>query len=284
MGKKKGKAASVQVGGTTSGTSAAHETMGMSRTSGSSGASGTSAASAVPVTSAVAGIALPSWNMWQAVFVLLLFNLGLIVLGWNDSAADLSSHEVFFGYIFAQGGKFVLGIGLVWVGLLFVKGSWEQLGVGRFRLRHLLIGLVAGVGLAAVVTASMNLLAWLVNEPDLQPVALALLSLRSPWQIVLLALCSVVLAPMLEELLFRGMLYPPLRVICGPWLAVCLVALIFAAFHFDLLRFVPLFLGAVGLTLLLEKTGSLWPGIVAHSVWNLIMVVVVLFQGRGGGV
>ncbi|MDR2736707.1 MAG: CPBP family intramembrane metalloprotease [Gracilibacteraceae bacterium] len=224
----------------------------------------------------------PRWNMWQAAFVLLLYCLVQVILGWDHSAADLSSHEIFFAYIFAQGGKFVLGVGLVWVGLLIVRGSWEQLGVGRFRLRHLLIGLAAGVGLAVVVTVTMNLLAWVLNAPESQPIALALLSLRNPWEIVLLAVCSVVLAPMLEELLFRGMLYPPLRVVCSPRLAVCLVALIFAAFHFDFLRFIPLFVGAVGLTLLLEKTRSLWPGIVAHGVWNLIMVVVVLLQ-RGNG-
>jgi membrane protease YdiL (CAAX protease family) len=55
--------------------------------------------------------------------------------------------------------------------------------------------------------------------------------------------------------------------------------LIFAALHFDLLRFLPLFIAAVGLTFLFEKTGSLWPGIVAHGVWNLIMLVAVLWQG-----
>jgi membrane protease YdiL (CAAX protease family) len=87
---------------------------------------------------------------------------------------------------------------------------------------------------------------------------------------------------MVEELLFRGALYPPLRGSCGPRLAVFLVALIFAVIHFDAMRFLPLLVGGVGLTWLLEKSRSLWPGIVAHGVWNLVMVAVILWQGGRG--
>lgn len=220
----------------------------------------------------------PSWNMWQAIFVLLLYYVGQYVLGLSHIPIDLSSNEAFFQYILGNGGRFVLGVGLVWVGLLLIKGSWEKLGINRFRLRYLLIGLVAGIGLALAVSVAAKLLSWLFGEPAPQVIVTTLQSVHSPWQVFLLCLCTVVLAPMVEELLFRGLLYPPIRALCSPFQAMCLVALIFAAFHFDLFRFIPLFIGAVGLTLLLEKTRSLWPGIVAHGVWNLIMLIVVLLQ------
>jgi membrane protease YdiL (CAAX protease family) len=83
-------------------------------------------------------------------------------------------------------------------------------------------------------------------------------------------LLVVVLGPVAEELLFRGVLYPGLRNELGPWAAVPLSGLIFGFFH----RYAgwPAVVGTavfgMGFALLAEGSGSLWPGMVAHILGN----------------
>ncbi len=87
------------------------------------------------------------------------------------------------------------------------------------------------------------------------------------------ALLTCVIAPICEELLFRGFIFTSLRNWHGPWVAAVLTAIIFGAVHglsapaVDLL---PLALLGFGLCLLYRATGSLYPCIAAHCLNNAI--------------
>jgi len=48
--------------------------------------------------------------------------------------------------------------------------------------------------------------------------------------------------------------------------------------HFDFIRFLVLVVGGLLLTLLYEKTSSLWSAIIAHGVWNILMTVLMWLQ------
>ena len=85
-----------------------------------------------------------------------------------------------------------------------------------------------------------------------------------------LAVVAIVLAPISEEIIFRGILYPTVKRLGYPRLALWGVALLFAAIHASLPIFLPLFLLAVALTLLYEKTGNLLAPIAAHALFNAL--------------
>lgn len=93
--------------------------------------------------------------------------------------------------------------------------------------------------------------------------------------VAFVAVCVVVtvLAPITEEVLFRGYVFGALRNWRGPWLAALLTGLLFGAIHVgstDAVFLVPLAaLGAI-LCLLRWRTGSLLPCIVAHAINNAI--------------
>ena len=78
----------------------------------------------------------------------------------------------------------------------------------------------------------------------------------------------ILLAPMAEELLFRGILYPWIKKAGFPKIAFWGTALLFAAIHTNLVAFVPLFVLAVILTLLYEFTNNLLAPITAHALFN----------------
>ena len=89
--------------------------------------------------------------------------------------------------------------------------------------------------------------------------------------LLLSAALTCVVAPVCEEFLFRGYFYAALRNWRGVWPAALLTALTFGAVHavsapaIDLL---PLAALGLGLCLLYEYTGSLYPCIAVHSLNN----------------
>jgi len=97
-----------------------------------------------------------------------------------------------------------------------------------------------------------------------------------------LGVVAIVLAPVVEETFFRGILYPALKQTGFPRLALWGSAILFALMHFNVVSFVPLMLLAVLLALLYEQTGNLLAPVAAHSMFNSVnFAVLYLTQMRG---
>jgi len=92
---------------------------------------------------------------------------------------------------------------------------------------------------------------------------------------LVIALLTVV-APVVEEGLFRGALYAPVRRYAGPVWAIALTSLVFGAVHVDLAVLPQLALIGVACAILREATGSLKASIMLHGIWNAGMVGVML--------
>jgi hypothetical protein len=97
------------------------------------------------------------------------------------------------------------------------------------------------------------------------------------WMQVYLGVFTIVLAPVAEEFIFRGVLYPFIKQLGRPRLAWFGVSALFALIHFDAARFVPLFWLALALTWLYEQTDCLLAPIAAHSLFNSVGFIMVLF-------
>ncbi|MGE0488484.1 MAG: lysostaphin resistance A-like protein [Vulcanimicrobiota bacterium] len=83
-----------------------------------------------------------------------------------------------------------------------------------------------------------------------------------------LVLLAAVVGPMFEEFMFRGVIYGNLRRALPVGPAIVVSAFIFALVHGDFMAILPLAgLGAM-FAALYEKTGSLWPSMVCHALWN----------------
>jgi membrane protease YdiL (CAAX protease family) len=97
---------------------------------------------------------------------------------------------------------------------------------------------------------------------------------------VYLGAFAVVLAPVAEEFIFRGMLYPFVKQLGSPRLAWVGVSFAFALIHDDAATFVPLFVLALALTWLYEKTDNLLAPITAHALFNATnLIVLCLAEG-----
>lgn len=82
-----------------------------------------------------------------------------------------------------------------------------------------------------------------------------------------------VIAPIGEELFFRGFFFGALRNWRGPWLAALLTGVAFGGIHAGsspVGYLVPLMLFGAGLCMLYEWTGSLYPAIALHALNNSV--------------
>ena len=104
--------------------------------------------------------------------------------------------------------------------------------------------------------------------------------------VVVLFLLVCVGAPVLEELMFRGLLLrslagrlAPLGPRLGPVVAVVVTGVVFGLVHFEALQLIGLAGFGVVLCVLAWRTGRLGPGIVAHATFNAV-TLAVLVAGR----
>jgi len=100
---------------------------------------------------------------------------------------------------------------------------------------------------------------------------------RAPgWQ--WLAVTAVVVAPVVEEVCFRGLLYPALRQRLRMRTAILLSSVAFAIVHPPTV-WLPLAILAMALAWLVETTGSVVPSVAAHMALNCLTVATVLLGG-----
>jgi membrane protease YdiL (CAAX protease family) len=134
--------------------------------------------------------------------------------------------------------------------------------------------LPVALGLQQVSAVVLTKLGW----PPEDQIAVTLLTGAKSWGMrVYLGVFAVVLAPVAEEFIFRGMLYPFFKQLGWPRLAWIGVSFAFALIHDNAALFVPLFVLALALTWLYEKTDNLLAPIAAHSLFNAANLILLFF-------
>ncbi|MCK5676149.1 MAG: CPBP family intramembrane metalloprotease [Verrucomicrobia bacterium] len=159
-------------------------------------------------------------------------------------------------------------------------GSWaDNFGLGFLQLKKLVLSPV--LYLAFIPFLILAAKAWhlflqdiLGLEIELQKVAQVIVQELS-WLQILYILTAVFIAPFFEEIMFRGMVFPYLVKHAGLAKGTVLVSLLFAAMHFHLPSFLPLFLLAAVLCLAYWRTGSLWVGIGMHAIFNAVSILAL---------
>ncbi len=126
-----------------------------------------------------------------------------------------------------------------------------------------------GLMVLPVVAFSGWLISRVVGDPGgSNPLLELVLTARDPLALLCFALTAMVLAPLFEESLFRGVLLPVLGRRWGGGLGVLVSALVFGLAHLSLGELLPLTVLGVGLGWLRLRSGRLGPCVLMHSLWN----------------
>lgn len=157
-------------------------------------------------------------------------------------------------------------------------------------LREVGIGLVWGFALLAVNVVTSQLCRWLfrrIMSEDMFQRQLALeggefvdliASGLPVWIVAAFTFSSVIVAPVAEELFFRGYVHAVFRA-RFPANALFLSSALFTFVHLYVIHLIPVFIIGVLLAVLYERRGSLVAPVVAHSFSNFIVTVSMIAQG-----
>jgi CAAX protease family protein len=237
------------------------------------------------------------WGAWQAVGVFLFGDLvvgqlvvGTVVLaamgiGAGDPikglpqiaasvAADAAFLAVMLGWLTWRARDWRRRIGIIF-GRAGLRDALVGFGLGA--LLYPVVAIVVGVPLLALFR---RMLGDQVVPPEQIPQNLSMNAK------ILTAILALVLAPLTEELFYRGILFRGVRDRHGVVLGVLVSALLFGASHLVegpwqdavFLQTLMVFTGA-GLALIYERRGNLVADIAAHMAFNVIGIVII-FGGR----
>lgn len=159
--------------------------------------------------------------------------------------------------------------------------------LGKFSLREVFgwswgatFGLWKSVGSAlGLYLLAMIIISWVGTQPtDLDRI---LQSSRAA--ALILAVIAVATAPLVEEMIYRGLLYSALQRVAGRWPAVVVVSAMFAGLH--VLQYWPnagvigsITLLSIILTVVRARTGRLLPCFVIHLVFNGVQSVIIVLE------
>ena len=76
-----------------------------------------------------------------------------------------------------------------------------------------------------------------------------------------------------EEFAFRGFLFGTIKNKWKPWVAIVISALVFGAYHMNLLQFIGGTMMGIGLGYVAYKSGSIWVGVMMHFINNGLSVI-----------
>lgn len=140
---------------------------------------------------------------------------------------------------------------------------------------------LAAAVLLLVTAGAMVLLLYLIevnyigvsnNEQN----SIKVLRAASSWDRWALIFSAAIVAPISEEIIFRGYLYPLIKRFFGASIGILLIAALFAASHLHGPTLAPLFIFGVCLALAYETTGSLLVPILMHFLFNSTMLAVIV--------
>ena len=185
-----------------------------------------------------------------------------------------ADQKQFYNFVAYNVSVYFTGLILIHFFLRYHALTWSEfLGPARPGFGRAIALAVAVVVVALPVTLGLNslceiLLTQLLGKVETQPSMKILeISLSVP-QRVYFGFSAIVLAPLIEETLFRAILYRGIKQRGYPRLALWGSSLLFATIHFSLLTFVPLTVLAIILAVLYDKADHFAAPVIAHSVFN----------------
>ena len=200
-----------------------------------------------------------------------LFSITLVELVSSNLSLELTqSLKIFFGYLFMAipplliiyyqiksfDNKSIFKKDYFQFNLLPIKDSFIQ-GLKGFLM------IIPFVLLASLI---MNLL--VDNQNGSNPLLEIVLNNNNYISFLLLFLTTTFLAPLFEEIVFRGVLLPILSREFGIILGITISAFIFALAHLSISEMIPLFILGVGLGTTRLISGRLSSTVIMHSLWN----------------
>jgi membrane protease YdiL (CAAX protease family) len=210
--------------------------------------------------------------------------LGLIAARFTHDAGEDALPQATIILIFL-GLQNLCFLGTVYLVAVRWRGlAWYDLGLRsteRFWfVRAIYLGFVAYLLIALTYALVGQFLGELPVNPQIGLLAPAGITF---WGGVAMAMMVCLVAPFVEEVLFRGILYTWLRRRWGVAVSSVVSGICFSLLHGIVWLIPAIAVLGVLLAVIYEKSGSIWPSIVTHATFNTVTVILLYTIMSQGG-
>lgn len=150
----------------------------------------------------------------------------------------------------------------------------------RISKKSLILSFLAGAVTQVVFTALLHIAELLLPEifsEYKENISTLIPSGVSGFSVFLVIFSVVMISPIAEEIIFRGVTQTYAHRLAGPAASVIVSALLFGLYHFDAIQAVYAGLAGLILGIIKEKTDSLMPAMLFHIAFNLVSYLILYF-------
>ncbi len=212
-------------------------------------------------------------DTWLGVVLLILLSIGMLAAVFLGANAQFLQNS---GVLFLEL-IYVLPVALIF---LWRRIHWKYLGFGKFTLNAIGMGCGLLLGAYVIIIAHNALLSLFGISPQGDQIIEIFKQLESP---VWFFITGAVVAPIVEEIFFRGFLFQGFRQKYGWMPAVFLSSAIFGAAHLDPVSLIPTFVLGCVLAYVYHRSNSVWPGILFHAAINSFSLTAVYVMSQYPG-
>ncbi len=173
-----------------------------------------------------------------------------------------------------------LPVALGIVSYVFVKTyglQKVQIGLCSASVKSLFVAGILGIVSAPILGLVATYIRLLIQGHDVNPqTEMIILAGGSDMQWAFVALIVIICVPIVEELLYRGVLLGFIADIISPTKAIWVSAVIFGIAHFDVANSIGTALLGLGLGYMRVRTGSIWPPVILHMSFNAVGFTIMV--------
>lgn len=216
------------------------------------------------------------WNLLDVFFCyVLIFGLSIIFAGTLLLAGADVNMNLFVIVMQLLLSFSTLGIVYLIITKKYKTSFNEALGLS---LKNIRTSLSLGIIITASIIITTSFISLIFSEFAAAPEQNPYMEM-SQERLKLITILAIFIAPIVEEIFFRGFMQPAISKLTGPFLGIVITALIFAVSHTQYLEYSTALYSVTAIGIILGvtryKTGSVMPGIFAHFFNNLLAVAVI---------
>lgn len=161
---------------------------------------------------------------------------------------------------------------LPWISRL----SLRELGYRRPSGRDVLVAFVGSLVMALVANGGASIMQAILHSSQDQQAVEMLRQLHDRRLLIAFALFACVLAPFMEETIFRIFLFNATRRYWGFWVGAIVSGLCFGTAHGDPIAALPLALGGIVLAFVYYRTNNALASMITHGLFNSYTILALI--------
>lgn len=210
--------------------------------------------------------------IWPLLFIVGQFLINFsFSLGYNIFNSNVNTNELILkSGAFLDNNKVLINlIGFILFMFIFLK-KYKKLYEDNFKIKKEFIYIILfGIGYSIIINILFLNINNIFNINDSQFLPI------SNKEIIPLILCSGIMGPILEEFLFRGIVYNKIRELTNKKKSILLTSLFFGLVHMNLFNCINAFILSYILIYLYNKNKTIISPIILHIIVNTIVVLII---------